>query len=72
MIGYARTRILGVSILLVWIWVLYFTETVIHLGLSGWCERMFGAWNGIGVWAISWLVVIAIIFRIVVIVFARK
>lgn len=69
---YARWRILGVSILMVWVWVLYFTETVIHLGLSDWCENTFGSWNGIGIWAITWLAVVVMIFRGVVVFFARR
>lgn len=70
--GYARTRILGISMLILWIWVLHFTEDVIHLGLADWCERVFGSMIGIGIWSISWLIVIALIFRSVVVAIARQ
>lgn len=72
MTGYARSRILGVGMLILWFWMLHFTEDVLHLGLADWCQRMFGPWNGIGVWAIGWLVAIILIFIAVMSALARK
>lgn len=52
---YARSKLLIALAIFGPIFLAWFTESVIHLGFYGWCERTFGYTSGWLIWLAVWI-----------------